>query len=97
MLYLFVILTEDSCFLDLNLTKDLLCSIIGFLLLALGLISVVSYFSKTRLDSLLRNELKDGLIVLTVGLLLLIRKDFFIEIIYLILAVFIVVSGYKML
>lgn len=84
-------------FLDTNLTKDLICSIIGYILLAVGVFSVVAYFAKSKLEGFLRNDFRDGLIIITVGLLPLIRKDLFIELVYSIIAILIMVSGYKKL
>lgn len=84
-------------FLDANLTKDLICSIIGYILLAVGVFSVIAYFAKSKLEGFLRNDFRDGLIIITVGLLPLIRKDLFIELVYSIIAILIMVSGYKKL
>lgn len=84
-------------FLDAKLTKDLICSIIGYILLAIGTFSVISYFSKSKLEGFLKNDFRDGLIIITIGLLPLIRKDLFIELVYSIIAILIMISGYRKL
>lgn len=84
-------------FLDAGLTRELICTWIGYALLAVGIVSVISYFIKDKKTSFLRNDLRDGLILITIGILPLIRKDIFIELVYSLLAVVIMISGYNKL
>lgn len=84
-------------FADANLTKDIICTWIGYGLLGVGAILIVSYFIRPKHESFLRNEFRDGLIIITIGLMPLIRKDLFIEIVYIAIAVVIMISGYKKL
>ena len=84
-------------FADANLTKDIICKWIGYGLIVVGLFCIISYFRKPKNESFLKNEFRDGLIIITIGLLPLIRKDLFIELVYFVIAVIIMISGYKKL
>lgn len=84
-------------FLDENLTREIVCSWIGYSLLVIGVLSLISYFLHPKNVSFLKNEFRDGLIVITLGIMTLIRKDLFIELVYFVLAIIIVISGYKKL
>lgn len=80
-----------------NLTRDLICTWIGVGLLIAGLITIIVYFLRSKQDSFLRNDFMNALLLITIGLLALIRKNVFIEIVYLVLAIVIMLSGYKKL
>ena len=84
-------------FLDTNLTKDIICKWIGYGLLTVGAFYIISYFTKPISESFLKNDFRDGLIIMTVGLLPLVRKDLFIELVYFVMAIVIMISGYKKL
>lgn len=84
-------------FLYKKVTKDFLCSWIGYLLLIIGLIYIISYFIKPKHESFLKNEFRDGLILATLGILAVNKKDVFIEFVYFVLAIVIMISGFKKL
>lgn len=84
-------------FYDASITRQLISTWIGYILLVIGTFYVMSYFIRSKYETFLRNEFRDGLIMITLGLLPLIKKDMFIELVYLVLALLIMVSGYKKL
>lgn len=84
-------------FADASLTKDVICNWIGYALLAVGIMLIISYFIRPKHESFLKNEFRDGLIAITIGLLPLIRRDIFIELVYIAIAIVIMISGYKKL
>lgn len=84
-------------FADANLTKGIICTWIGYALLAVGAVYIVSYFIRPKNESFFKNEFRDGLILITIGLLPLIRKNIFIEIVYFVVAIVIMISGYSKL
>ena len=84
-------------FADASLTRDAICKWIGYIALAIGIVNIVSYFLRPKNESFLKDEFRDGLILITVGLLPLIRKDIFIEIVYFVVAIVIMISGYSKL
>ena len=84
-------------FADASLTRDAICKWIGYIALAIGIVNIVSYFLRPKNESFLKDEFRDGLILITIGLLPLIRKDIFIEIVYFVLAIVIMISGYNKL
>lgn len=84
-------------FADASLTRDAICKWIGYLSLGIGIVYIVSYFLRPKEESFIKDEFRDGLILVTIGLLPLIRKDIFIEIVYFVLAIVIMISGYKKL
>lgn len=84
-------------FSDTDITSEIICNWIGYGLLIAGALFIVSYFVHSREESFLKNEFCIGLIIITIGLLPLIRNDLFIELVYFVLAIVIMVSGYKKL
>lgn len=82
---------------DTNITKEIICTWIGYGLLACGLVYIVSYFIRPKHESFLKNDFRDGMILLTLGILPLVKKNMFLELVYFIIAVVIMISGYKKL
>lgn len=91
------ILSGILFFANPSITRDLICTWIGFGLLVAGVITIVVYFLRSKQESFLRNEFMNGLLLISVGLLALIRRPVFIEIVYLVLAIVIMLSGFKKL
>ncbi len=84
-------------FADPNITKELICSWIGYGLLITGAIFIIAYFFRPKYEGFIRNEFMIGLIVITIGILPLIKGNIFIELVYSALAIVIMISGYKKL
>lgn len=84
-------------FADANLTKDAICAWMGYGLLIVGALYIVSYFFKPKNESFYNNDFRDGLIIITIGILPLAKKDVFLGFVYLAIAIIIMVSGYNKL
>lgn len=84
-------------FANAKLTREIICSWTGYILLIVGVVSITVYFLRHKIASIMKNEFRDGLILITLGSLVLIKKDEFISIVYMLLAIVIMVSGYKKL
>lgn len=94
---LFYILAGILFFLDKQLTKQTVCTWIGYGLLLIGFIYIISYFIKPIEESFLKNEFLYGLILLTLGILPILKKSVFIDLVYFALAIVIMISGFKKL
>lgn len=84
-------------FLDPNLTKEAICSWIGYGLIIAGGLYVLTYFLHPVQESFMKTDLRDGLMLLTIGVMALIKKEIFIGIVYFAIAIVIMVSGFKKL
>ena len=84
-------------FTDANITKELICTWIGYGLIAVGLIYIISYFTRPIHIGFLKNEFMTGLIIVTLGVMPLVKREIFIELVYFALAVLIMISGYRKL
>lgn len=84
-------------FFDPNLTKALVCKIMGYGLLLVGIVSIVVYFIKPKEESFLKNDFMNGLLLFTVGFIALVRSNYLIELVYFLCGIIIAVSGYKKL
>jgi len=84
-------------FIDPNISKEIICTWMGYGLLTIGVIYIISYFVRSKQESRFKNEFRDGLILLTLGTLALVKRILFLDIIYFIIAIVIMISGYKKL
>lgn len=84
-------------FINPNLTKEIICTWLGYGLLIIGAALIASYLLKSKYESFYKDDFSDGLILITIGILALIKKAFFLEFIYFELAIVIVISGYRKL
>lgn len=84
-------------FINPNLTKEIICTWLGCGLSIIGISLIVSYLFKSKYESFYKDDFSDGLIYITIGILALVKKAFFLEFIYFELAIVIVISGYKKL
>ena len=84
-------------FADANLTKEVICTWIGYGLIIAGGLYVLTYFLHPVQESFMKTDLRDGLILLTIGLMALIKKELFIGIVYFAISIVIMISGYKKL
>lgn len=82
-------------FADANLTKEAICTWIGYGLIIAGGLYVLTYFLHPVQESFLKTDFRDGLMLLTIGLLAIIKKEIFIGIVYFAIAIVIMVSGFK--
>lgn len=82
-------------FVEPSLTRELICKWIGYCSIAFGIVDIISYFIRPKHESYMENAFRDGLILITLGILVLIKKTLFIELVYLILAIVIMISGYN--
>lgn len=84
-------------FADPNLTKEMICSWIGYGLIIAGGLYVLTYFLHPVQESFMKTDLRDGLMLLTIGTVAIIKKEIFIGIVYFAIAIVIMVSGFKKL
>lgn len=84
-------------FANAKLTREIICSWTGYILLIVGAVSIIAYFLRHKTVSFMKNEFRDGLILITLGTLVLVKKDEFISIVYMLLAIVIMISGYRKL
>ena len=84
-------------FIEPSITRELICNWIGGGLIVFGIVDIISYFIRPKHESYMENTFRDGLILITLGILVLIKKVLFIELVYSILAIVIMVSGYNKL
>lgn len=75
-------------------TEEMLCTILGFTLIGIGLINVFSYFIRNNEDSFFRDDFKNALILITIGSFALAYKPLFIDLIYAVIGIIIMISGY---
>ena len=69
----------------------------GFVLIGIGLVKMISYFVRSNEDSFFRNDFSNALIFITVGIIGIIYKIMFSEVIYIIIGIVVMVSGYNKL
>ena len=84
-------------FADANLTKDIICTWAGYGLLIVGAIMAVSYLVRPKSESFFRDDFGNGLIYMTLGILVFTKKAIFFEFVYFGLAIIIMISGYRKL
>lgn len=75
-------------------TEETICTILGFALIAVGLLNIMSYFSRSNEDSFFRDDFKYGLIIITVGCFALAFKPLFTELAYVCIGIIIMNSGF---
>ena len=80
-----------------KLTKEIICTWMGIGLLAIGLVLIVSYLIRPKHESFFKDDFADGLMYMTLGTLPFLRKGLFVDVVYLVLAIVIMISGYKKL
>ena len=84
-------------FANAQLTKEIICSWMGYGLIIVGAIDVISYLIRPKQETFLKDDFCDGLILITIGILPLSQKELVISFVFLGLAVIIMISGYKKL
>ena len=76
------------------LSSDVICYITGVGAIVFGLFSLVTYFLLGLEDSLFRNEFVHGIMALLAGIIIMVKKDFIIDLIPVVLGMIIVYSGF---
>lgn len=84
-------------FADPSITREYICNWIGYGLIIIGVVNIIYYFIRPKQESFLQDTFRDGLILATLGTLVLVKKSPFIELVYAIIAVIIMVSGFNKL
>ncbi|MDO4198763.1 MAG: DUF308 domain-containing protein [Erysipelotrichaceae bacterium] len=78
-------------------SEDMIRTILGFALIGVGIINIIAYFVRSNEESFLRDDFKDALIMITIGCFALAFKELFIELVYLVIGIIIMISGYSKL
>lgn len=84
-------------FIDPNVTREILCSWLGYAAIIIGILDVLFFLLRSKQQSFFRNDFMVGLILITIGIVALARRYLFIELVYLVLAITIMISGYRKL
>lgn len=79
------------------LAQEDLCLLIGYMMIILGVGNVLFYLVRKMETSFYRSDFQTGLILVTVGLVAIAYKPLFIELVYLIMGIIIMISGYSKL
>lgn len=79
------------------LAQEDLCILIGYVMIILGIGNVLFYLIRKMETSFYRSDFQSGLILVTVGLIAIAYKPLFIELVYLIMGIIIMISGYSKL
>lgn len=79
------------------LAQEDLCTLIGYVLILLGIYNVLTYLIRKVETSFLRSDFTFGLIEITIGSIALAYKPLFIELVYIIMGITIMISGYNKL
>lgn len=74
-------------------TMKTFCLVLGTIGVVLGMINLVSYFSRDVMDSVYKYDFAGGVIMILAGILFIVKMDEIIELIPMILGVLIIASG----
>ena len=90
-----IILILLGIFLVMNplTSASLLCDIVGYLIILLGVYHVLRYFSMDIHISFFKNDLLFGMIFILMGCVVIIRKEFFLTLTPMIIGIGIICSG----
>ncbi len=80
-----------------GVSLNTLALIVGLVAICAGLFSIIRYFTYDLKESFYRNDFLFGIIILTIGILILFKREAFISIIPFILGVVIIFSGFSKL
>lgn len=74
-------------------TMKTFCLVLGIIGVVLGMINLVSYFSRNVMDSVYRYDFAGGIVMILAGIVFIVKMDRIIELIPIILGVLIIASG----
>ena len=76
-----------------EVSVKIVCTLLGILVLAAGILKVLSWFLLDLKDSLLRNDLLYGLIGIVIGIVILTKQELLLDFIPLVTGLLICISG----
>ena len=80
--------------LDPAISQEFICTVMSYASFVIGGVNILIYFLRPAKESFFRNDFMVGLLILTLGGLALTYTEMFLEMVYVILAVIIMISGY---
>lgn len=78
-------------------SANIICTIIGWALIILGGLDVITYFMMEVQEALYRNDFTAGVVLILLGALVIAKKDLFQAIIPMVIAIVIIASGFSKL
>lgn len=80
-----------------NTLQNIVCDVIGFAVIIIGIIHIVNYLIMDIRDAIYRDDFVEGVVVILIGVLLVYEKKTFATLVPSILSIFIIISGFSLI
>ncbi len=80
--------------LDPRVSQEYICTWLSYAAIAIGFVNALIYFLRPARESFFRNDFIVGMLLMTLGVLAIVYKLLILELVYIVLALVIMLSGY---